>query len=54
MGFLAAVIGDNISYFIGRAGGRRLILRYGAYVRLTGPLPRRAAGVGKRAVGSAG
>jgi membrane protein DedA with SNARE-associated domain len=35
IGFLAAVIGDNIGYLIGRAGGRRMILRYGAYVRLT-------------------
>jgi membrane protein DedA with SNARE-associated domain len=35
IGLLAAVIGDNIGYLIGRAGGRRLILRYGSYVRLT-------------------
>jgi membrane protein DedA with SNARE-associated domain len=35
IGLLAAVIGDNIGYLIGRAGGRRLILRYGTYVRLT-------------------
>ncbi|WP_433305368.1 DedA family protein [Actinoplanes sp. CA-030573] len=35
IGFLAAVIGDNIGYLIGRGGGRRLILRYGSYVRLT-------------------
>jgi membrane protein DedA with SNARE-associated domain len=34
-GFLAAVIGDNVGYLIGRAGGRRLTLRYGRYVRLT-------------------
>jgi membrane protein DedA with SNARE-associated domain len=33
--FGAAVIGDSIGYLIGRAGGRRLILRYGRYVRLT-------------------
>lgn len=33
--FLAAVIGDSIGYLIGRTGGRRLILRYGRYVRLT-------------------
>ncbi|OKI62290.1 DedA family protein [Micromonospora sp. CB01531] len=33
--FLAAVIGDSIGYLIGRAGGRRIILRYGRYVRLT-------------------
>ena len=35
IGLLAAVVGDNIGYLIGRAGGRRLILRYGSYVRLT-------------------
>lgn len=35
VGLLAAVIGDNIGYLIGRVGGRRLILRYGPYVRLT-------------------
>ena len=28
----AAVIGDNIGYALGRAGGRRLILRHGRYV----------------------
>ena len=33
--FLAAVIGDSIGYWIGRAGGRRLVLRYGKYVWLT-------------------
>lgn len=30
LAWLAAVIGDNIGYAIGRLGGRRLILRYGA------------------------
>jgi membrane protein DedA with SNARE-associated domain len=33
--FLAAVTGDSIGYWIGRAGGRRLVLRFGRYVRLT-------------------
>ncbi|MGW9193652.1 DedA family protein [Micromonospora chersina] len=33
--FLAAVTGDSIGYLIGRTGGRRLILRYGHYLRLT-------------------
>ena len=35
VGFLAAVIGDNLGYLIGRAGGRRLVLRFGRYIRLT-------------------
>ncbi|MFE9657232.1 DedA family protein [Micromonospora sp. NPDC006431] len=33
--FLAAVTGDSIGYLVGRTGGRRIILRYGRYVRLT-------------------
>jgi membrane protein DedA with SNARE-associated domain len=33
--FAAAVCGDAVGYVIGRIGGRRLILRYGRYVRLT-------------------
>jgi membrane protein DedA with SNARE-associated domain len=32
---LAAAAGDNVGYLIGRVGGRRLLLRYGRYVRLT-------------------
>jgi len=32
---VAAVIGDSIGYWIGRSGGRRLVLRFGRYVRLT-------------------
>ena len=35
LAFLAAVIGDSIGYWIGRAGGRRLVLRFGKYVWLT-------------------
>ena len=34
-GFVAAVVGDNIGYLIGRAGGRRLADRFGRYVLLT-------------------
>jgi membrane protein DedA with SNARE-associated domain len=30
----AAIIGDNLGYLIGRSIGFRLILRYGAYIRL--------------------
>src|SRR4051794_33204736 len=33
--FLAAVIGDNIGYWIGRKGGHRLIERYGKYIGAT-------------------
>jgi membrane protein DedA with SNARE-associated domain len=35
LGFLAAVIGDNIGFAIGHYGGRALVLRYGRYVLLT-------------------
>lgn len=35
LGFLAAVIGDNIGYLIGRLGGRRLVDKFGRYVLLT-------------------
>jgi membrane protein DedA with SNARE-associated domain len=30
----AAMVGDNIGYFIGRSIGLRLVVRYGRYVRL--------------------
>lgn len=33
--WLGAVIGDNIGYAIGRFGGRRLVLHYGARVGIT-------------------
>ncbi|MEV6979766.1 DedA family protein [Sphaerisporangium sp. NPDC051017] len=33
--FLAAVLGDNLGYLIGRTGGRALVTRYGRYVFLT-------------------
>lgn len=35
IGFIAAVIGDNIGYAIGRFGGRALVLRWGKYVFIT-------------------
>jgi membrane protein DedA with SNARE-associated domain len=35
VGFLAAVLGDNVGYVIGRFGGRALALRWGKYVFLT-------------------
>ena len=35
VGFVAAVIGDNIGFAIGHYGGRALVLRWGHYVRLT-------------------
>jgi membrane protein DedA with SNARE-associated domain len=37
--FAAAVTGDSIGYWTGRSGGRRLVLRFGRYVRLTEPRP---------------
>ncbi|MEU4040116.1 DedA family protein [Streptomyces collinus] len=33
--FVAAVLGDNIGYFIGRSGGRAFVHRWGRYVFLT-------------------
>ena len=35
VGFIAAVVGDNIGYAIGRFGGRVLVERWGKYVFLT-------------------
>src|SRR5258708_15421341 len=35
VGFVAAIIGDNIGFAIGHFGGRALALRYGKYVFLT-------------------
>lgn len=35
IGILAATSGDSIGYWIGRLGGRRLVLRFGRYVLLT-------------------
>ncbi|GAA2381445.1 DedA family protein [Dactylosporangium salmoneum] len=42
--FAAAVAGDSIGYWIGRTGGRRLVLRFGRYVRLTEPRLERMEG----------
>jgi membrane protein DedA with SNARE-associated domain len=33
--FLAAVLGDNVGYWIGARGGRKAVLRWGRYVFLT-------------------
>jgi membrane protein DedA with SNARE-associated domain len=35
LGFLGAVVGDNIGYLIGRHGGRRLVEKVGRYIFLT-------------------
>jgi membrane protein DedA with SNARE-associated domain len=35
IGFGAAVVGDSVGFWIGRVGGRRLVLRVGRYVGLT-------------------
>lgn len=35
LGFLGAVLGDNIGFAVGHFGGRRLVERYGRYVFLT-------------------
>src|SRR3984885_11907753 len=35
VGFVAAVVGDNIGYAIGRFGGRALVERWGKYVFIT-------------------
>ncbi|MGH9045008.1 MAG: DedA family protein [Acidimicrobiales bacterium] len=37
IGFVAAVVGDNIGFAIGRFGGRPLALRFGRYIFLTEP-----------------
>ncbi|PWI05936.1 alkaline phosphatase [Streptomyces sp. NWU339] len=33
--FIAAIVGDNVGYLIGRSGGRALVHRWGRYVLLT-------------------
>src|SRR4051794_28808761 len=35
VGFVAAVLGDNVGYVIGRTGGRELVLKYGKAVFIT-------------------
>ncbi len=37
LAFVAAVVGDNLGYAVGRFGGHRLIARWGRYVLLTPP-----------------
>src|SRR5947209_2125870 len=37
LGFLAAVLGDNVGFAIGHFGGRPLLERYGRYILLTPP-----------------
>jgi membrane protein DedA with SNARE-associated domain len=44
LGFVGAVLGDNIGFAIGHFGGRRLILRYGRYIFLTPDRIDRATG----------
>ena len=44
VGVLAAIIGDNIGYAIGRFGGRALVLRFGRFVLLTEDRLARAEG----------
>ncbi|MDQ2790226.1 MAG: DedA family protein [Actinomycetota bacterium] len=44
IGFVAAVLGDNIGFAIGHLGGRRLALRFGRYVFLTSARLDRAHG----------
>ncbi len=34
---VAAIVGDNIGYLIGRSGGYRLLRRYGRYIRVDEP-----------------
>jgi membrane protein DedA with SNARE-associated domain len=46
--FLAATIGDNVGYAIGRYGGRRLVNRFGRYVGLTETRLDRLGGVFER------
>lgn len=33
--FMAAILGDSTGYLIGHIGGRKLLLRFGPYIRLT-------------------
>jgi len=42
--FLAAVLGDNVGYWIGVRGGRRLVHRFGRYVFITPERLERAEG----------
>ena len=35
VGIVSAIVGDNLGYWLGRHGGRPLLLRYGRYVRVS-------------------
>jgi membrane protein DedA with SNARE-associated domain len=48
IGCVAAVTGDNIGYAIGRFGGRKLVLRHGRYVLITGERLQKAEGFFRR------
>ena len=48
LGFLGAVVGDNIGYAIGRFGGRRIVERFGRHVLLTPQRLQRATGFFER------
>jgi membrane protein DedA with SNARE-associated domain len=48
LGFLGAVIGDNIGFAVGHFGGRRLVERYGRYIFLTPERLNRATGFFER------
>jgi membrane protein DedA with SNARE-associated domain len=48
LGFLGAVIGDNVGFAIGHFGGRPLIERYGRYIFLTPERVDRATGFFER------
>jgi len=46
--WLAAMAGDNVGYAIGRFGGRRLVLRFGYRIGITGPRLDRVTGFFRR------
>jgi membrane protein DedA with SNARE-associated domain len=48
LGFLGAVVGDNIGFAIGHFGGRRLVERFGRYIFLTPQRLDRATGFFER------
>ncbi|HEX8975237.1 MAG TPA: DedA family protein [Solirubrobacteraceae bacterium] len=48
LGFLGAVIGDNIGFAIGHFGGRRLVERWGRYILLTPERLEKATGFFER------
>ncbi len=48
LGFLGAVVGDNIGFAFGRFGGRRIAERFGRYVLLTPQRLERATGFFER------